>query len=77
MANAVKHSGAAAIDVVVAQHDSTLELVVRDEGHGGADATRGSGLAGLGDRVAAVGGRLTLSSPLGGPTIVRAEIPCP
>jgi signal transduction histidine kinase len=77
MANAAKHSGAPAIDVSVSQRDRILELVVRDEGRGGADAGRGSGLAGLGDRVAAVGGRLTLSSPLGGPTIVRAEIPCP
>ena len=77
IANAVKHSGAPRIDVDLRVDDRTLHLAVTDDGHGGADAERGSGLAGLGDRVAAVGGRLTLTSPLGGPTIVRAEIPCP
>ncbi|ADB53019.1 sensor histidine kinase [Conexibacter woesei] len=77
LANAVKHSGAAAVDVTVRLADATLAVEVRDDGRGGADAARGSGLAGLGDRVAAVGGRLTLSSPPGGPTVVRAEISCP
>jgi signal transduction histidine kinase len=77
LTNAVKHSQAPSVDVDVRLRERTLVLVVRDEGVGGADATRGTGLAGLGDRVAAFGGRVTLSSPLGGPTIVRAEIPCP
>jgi signal transduction histidine kinase len=76
IANAVKHSGAPAIDVDVHVAADTLHLAITDEGHGGANAAHGSGLAGLGDRVAAVGGRLTLTSPLGGPTIITAEIPC-
>ena len=77
LANAVKHSGAAAVEVTVSGGGETLVVEVRDDGRGGADAARGSGLAGLGDRVAAVGGRLTLKSPPGGPTVVRAVIPCP
>ena len=77
LTNAGKHSGADAVDVDVGLRNGTLVLSVRDEGVGGASADDGSGLAGLGDRIAAVDGRLTLSSPPGGPTIVRAEIPCP
>jgi signal transduction histidine kinase len=50
---------------------------VRDNGSGDADPARGTGLTGLADRVAAAGGRLLLSSPAGGPTVVRAELPCP
>ena len=76
LTNAGKHSGAEAVEVDVRLGDNTLLLQVRDQGVGGADAREGSGLAGLGDRIAAVGGRLTLSSPPGGPTVVRAEIPC-
>ena len=75
LANAAKHSEATAVDLRVHVEDRTLVLDVQDDGKGGARPA--SGLAGLGDRVAAVGGRLTLSSPHGGPTIIRAEIPCP
>jgi signal transduction histidine kinase len=75
LANAAKHSDADGIDLHVELQDHTLTLEVSDDGKGGARPR--SGLAGLGDRVAAVGGRLTLSSPTGGPTVVRAEIPCP
>ena len=52
-------------------------LEVRDDGVGGADPTGGTGLVGLADRIAVVDGRLFLSSPPGGPTVVRVEIPCP
>ncbi|MDA0181665.1 histidine kinase [Solirubrobacter phytolaccae] len=75
LANAAKHSEADAIDLDVQLADHTLILNVHDNGKGGAQPA--GGLAGLGDRVAAVGGRLTLHSPIGGPTTVRAEIPCP
>ncbi len=51
-------------------------LQVRDDGRGGADAGRGSGLTGLADRVSVLDGRLSLSSPPGGPTLLRVEIPC-
>jgi signal transduction histidine kinase len=75
MANVARHSGArrAVIDLSVV--DSDLRLRVTDDGHGGAAATPGSGLAGLADRLAPVDGRLTVMSPLGGPTAVTVEIP--
>jgi signal transduction histidine kinase len=75
MANAVKHSGAARIDISVGQHDGMLEVEVRDDGSGGADDA-GSGLAGLRRRVEALDGTLTVQSPEGGPTTIRAELPC-
>jgi len=56
--------------------DGSLVLEVRDDGRGGADPARGSGLTGLADRVAVAGGRMLLSSPPGGPTILRVEVPC-
>jgi signal transduction histidine kinase len=56
--------------------DGKVVLEVADDGIGGADASRGSGLRGLTDRVEALGGRLWFSSPPGQGTIVRAEIPC-
>lgn len=73
--NATKHSGAMTVSVDLRLDGHNLVLTVTDDGCGGADPARGSGLAGLGDRVAAVTGHLTLSSPPGGPTTVRAEIP--
>jgi signal transduction histidine kinase len=51
-------------------------LEVRDDGRGGADPARGSGLTGLADRIAVAGGRTLLSSPPGGPTVLRVEVPC-
>ena len=47
-----------------------------DDGAGGADPAKGSGLRGLADRVAGVDGHLTVTSPPGGPTVIRAELPC-
>ena len=54
----------------------SLTVEVRDDGRGGADVRAGAGLAGIADRVAAVGGALSLSSPAGGGTIVEAMLPC-
>ena len=61
--------------MLLAQAGDTLVLEVRDDGQGGADPAHGTGLTGLADRVAAVGGRLLLASPAGGPTLVRVELP--
>jgi signal transduction histidine kinase len=52
-----------------------LEVEVADDGVGGAAVAKGHGLAGLADRVAGLGGELTVSSPDGGPTLVRATLP--
>lgn len=76
LANVAKHSGAAACRVRVRESGGIATVEVSDEGRGGADALGGSGLRGLGGRVAALDGWFQVSSPVGGPTVVRAEIPC-
>jgi signal transduction histidine kinase len=77
LANAAKHSGGSRVSVCV-WRDAGDRMVVEctDDGNGGADLAAGSGLTGLAKRVAALDGRFGLSSPPGGPTTVRAEIPC-
>jgi signal transduction histidine kinase len=54
-----------------------LAVEITDNGRGGASPAGGTGLTGLADRVAVAGGRMLLSSPAGGPTVLRAELPCP
>jgi signal transduction histidine kinase len=76
LANCQRHANATAVRVATHRSGDTLVVTVRDDGVGGADAAAGSGLTGLQDRVAAVGGRLTVTSPPGGGTTVSAEIPC-
>jgi signal transduction histidine kinase len=53
-----------------------LTVVVRDDGQGGADARRGTGLRGIERRLAAFDGTIAVSSPAGGPTVVTLEVPC-
>jgi signal transduction histidine kinase len=76
LANAVKHAAATEADVTARRSGDRLTVQVRDDGRGGADPSRGSGITGLADRAAAAGGRLLISSPSGGPTILRVELPC-
>ncbi|MEV0299951.1 sensor histidine kinase [Streptomyces prasinus] len=76
LANVARHSGADRAEVTGGHRDGRLFLQVRDDGRGGADAGAGSGLTGLADRVSVLGGRLSLSSPPGGPTLLCVEIPC-
>jgi signal transduction histidine kinase len=75
LTNAIKHSHGTEIRVGAAYAHQRLTVEVTDDGIGGATAT-GSGLRGLADRVEALGGALTLSSPPGRGTTLRAEIPC-
>jgi signal transduction histidine kinase len=75
LANAGKHSGAQHATVSAAMQNGALHVEVSDDGRGGANP-QGHGLRGLAQRVAAIDGRLTVESPEGGPTIVRAELPC-
>ncbi|MGW6277822.1 sensor histidine kinase [Kribbella sp. NPDC055071] len=75
MTNTVKHAGAQRLDVSVALRSDGLVVRVEDDGCGGADA-RGTGLRGIGDRVEASGGRLTVAERPGGGTLVTAELPC-
>jgi len=76
LANAAKHSHASEVRLTAARRDAVLVLEVADDGIGGAAAGGGSGLRGLADRVEALGGRLTVSSPPGRGTTLRAELPC-
>ena len=76
LANLGKHAEASSATVEVTRSEGQLLVEVADDGIGGADTERGSGLRGLADRVEALGGRLRVWSPVGGGTRVRAEIPC-
>jgi signal transduction histidine kinase len=76
LANAAKHSHASEVRLVASREGRLLVLEVSDDGIGGAAAGGGSGLRGLADRVEALGGRLTVSSPPGRGTTIRTEIPC-
>ncbi|TNM54116.1 sensor histidine kinase [Brevibacterium sediminis] len=79
LTNIAKHSGATRASVFIAPTDSGVQIVVTDNGHGGArvDRTgRHTGIAGLIDRVEAARGTLNLTSPAGGPTTVVVEVPC-
>jgi len=76
LANAVKHSSAKAVMIELEESNGRLKVEILDDGVGGADIRGGSGLIGLRDRVAAVGGRLYLGSPTGGGTKVMADLPC-
>ncbi|MFI8977779.1 sensor histidine kinase [Nocardia asteroides] len=74
--NATKHSGAEHLSVELGGPPELLTVEIRDDGAGGASVTEGGGLAGIRRRAEALDGRMTLSSPAGGPTLVRVELPC-
>jgi signal transduction histidine kinase len=76
LTNVVKHASASRASVVVSAAGDHAVVQVEDDGVGGADVTRGSGLRGLQDRVHALGGRLLVTSEPGMGTCVRAELPC-
>jgi signal transduction histidine kinase len=76
IANAVKHAEATRIDVRVTRRNGHVEVRVADDGRGGARVAAGSGLAGLDDRVTALGGRLALASEERCGTVVEAVVPC-
>jgi signal transduction histidine kinase len=75
LANVSKYAEASGVSIVVVAAGSRLVVRVADDGCGGADPARGSGLRGLADRVEALGGTLSVSSPLGGGTRLQAELP--
>ena len=76
LTNIVKHSAANQAWVELWHHDDALVVIVSDNGVGGADPAAGSGLRGIEQRLAAFDGTITVSSPIGGPTVVTMELPC-
>ena len=77
LTNVARYAGATLVRVEIRADGDTLTVAVRDDGQGGADPERGSGLRGLTDRVAALGGQLAIESPPDGGTTVRADLPLP
>jgi signal transduction histidine kinase len=75
LTNVAKYAAASVVHVDVHATDSVVELAVRDDGIGGADPTRGSGLVGLKDRIEALGGTLTIGGRPGEGTSVVARVP--
>jgi signal transduction histidine kinase len=75
LTNVAKYAAASRAELCVEVRDGALLVEVADDGRGGADPASGSGLRGLDDRVAALGGRLVVSSPRGGGTRIHAELP--
>jgi signal transduction histidine kinase len=75
LTNAAKHARASRVDLTVRQRDGSLEVIVTDDGRGGADPASGSGLTGLVDRVEAIGGTIRIESPPGAGTAVSVRLP--
>src|SRR6516225_6252665 len=76
LTNVAKHAEASQVHMRITQENGRLRVVIADDGIGGADPSRSSGLRGLADRVEALGGSLAVDSPPGGGTRVMAELPC-
>jgi signal transduction histidine kinase len=76
LTNVAKHAGAARATVKLWRTEDTVVAEITDNGRGGAEQRPGGGLAGLADRAAAIDGVITVVSPQGGPTVVRADLPC-
>lgn len=76
LANAAKHAQASQVSVTATRQNGSLQVCVRDDGVGGARPAEGTGLGGMTDRVAALGGSLSVDSPPGQGTVVTVELPC-
>ena len=76
LTNITKHAQASQAEVVVQRAGDRLHIIVSDDGVGGADPARGTGLAGLAQRAASVDGSFEIASPPGGPTLITVDLPC-
>jgi signal transduction histidine kinase len=76
LANIAKHAQASQAEIVVQRAGERLHIIVSDDGNGGADPTRGTGLTGLRKRAESVDGTFDISSPPGGPTLLTVDLPC-
>ncbi len=75
LTNSAKHANASAVHVTAEARDGVLTLSIQDDGCGGADPSRGSGLIGLTDRVEALGGTIDVTSPAGQGTTLHIRLP--
>ena len=75
LTNVAKHSGAGRASVAIRRAGGIVVSTITDDGHGGADASKGTGLQGIMDRLSGVDGSLTVVSPPGGPTVLTIEVP--
>ena len=76
LTNVTRHAGATRAGVHISCHGPLLEVQISDDGRGGARLVSGGGLDGLAGRLAGFEGRLAVHSPVGGPTVIRGELPC-
>jgi signal transduction histidine kinase len=76
LTNVAKHSGASVVVVNVWQDDGRLRVEITDDGRGGVDEGKGSGVRGIRRRVAAMDGTASMNSPVGGPTVLEVQLPC-
>jgi signal transduction histidine kinase len=76
LANVAKHAQASQVEVFVQRAGDRLHIIVSDDGVGGADPARGTGLAGLAKRAESVDGTFEIASPPGGPTLLTVDLPC-
>jgi signal transduction histidine kinase len=76
LTNAVRHSAADTVEIGIGYCDGVLRATITDDGTGGADPSRGTGLLGVERRLATFDGIMAITSPVGGPTIVVLEVPC-
>lgn len=76
LTNITKHAQASQVEVFVQRSGNRLHIIISDDGVGGADPARGTGLAGLAKRASSVDGTFEITSPPGGPTLVTVDLPC-
>jgi signal transduction histidine kinase len=76
LTNITKHAQASQAEVVVQRAGDRLHVIISDDGVGGADPARGTGLTGLANRAASVDGTFDIASPPGGPTLITVDLPC-
>jgi signal transduction histidine kinase len=76
LANIAKHAQASQAEVIVSRAGDRLHVIISDDGVGGADPARGTGLVGLARRAASVDGDFEIISPVGGPTLLTVDLPC-
>jgi signal transduction histidine kinase len=76
LTNVARHAHATIVNIIVELENDQLRIIIFDDGRGGADPSRGTGLRGLNQRIRSVDGSMTIDSPPDGPTLITVELPC-